>query len=98
LKDKNSGFKPASHQTRSCYDCDHEEPPIISHKVIRNLGENFCKVESSKLSMASLSSSKTTQKAISKPTKSAQIKVGKSKDAKKPPNEDKNGSKKSQKK
>lgn len=53
----NKGFKGSGCKDKNCIGCS-VKPPFLSQSVIRNLGETFCKIESSKLSVAALNKKK----------------------------------------
>jgi hypothetical protein len=68
IKAYNIGSKPVRCGRKNClgYDLD---PPPLSSKVIRKLGEKFCKVAPEELSDVALKASKTSKKAIKPPKK-----------------------------
>jgi hypothetical protein len=65
IKAANTGFKAAGCGKKSCLGCELD-PPSLSNKIIKNLGEEFCKMDPKDLSDATLKASHTTKKAVSK--------------------------------
>lgn len=53
VKGKTKGYKSESCKDKNCIACS-AHPPTISSKVIRNLGENFCKIPVQELDDAAL--------------------------------------------
>nr|TKW35949.1 hypothetical protein SEVIR_2G409100v2 [Setaria viridis] len=49
----NNGFKASGCKDRNCIGCS-VKPPLLTQSVIRNLGESFCNIDSSKLSVVAL--------------------------------------------
>jgi hypothetical protein len=70
LREKARGFKNCSRATRKCSCCARISPPSISHKIIKKLGEEFCKVAPMSLDLGSLNGSKTTSNIIQRPSAS----------------------------
>jgi hypothetical protein len=60
LQEKARGFK----DWKKCSCCARVSPPSISHKIIKKLGAEFCKVDPSSLNLDSLNSSETTSNTI----------------------------------
>jgi hypothetical protein len=71
LREKARGFKNCSRIVKKCSCCAHVSPPSISHKIIKKLGAEFCKVDPSKLNPDALYSSRTTSNAIQRPSVSS---------------------------
>ncbi|KAL6641569.1 hypothetical protein ACP70R_019750 [Stipagrostis hirtigluma subsp. patula] len=83
ISNLSKGFKKSSCSDKNCVACSID-PPTLSSKTIRNLGEEFCKVTPGVITDASLSVKKKVKKAaVSK------VKAGKGNHTKKDdPNED----------
>jgi hypothetical protein len=71
LKSQNTGFKPAGCGRKNCLGCDMD-PPSLSTKVIRNLGEHFCKVAPELMSDEALKATKAKKRVI-KPNSKAHV-------------------------
>jgi hypothetical protein len=71
LREKARGFKNCSRIGKKCSCCARVSPPSISHKIIKKLGAEFCKVDPSKLNLDALNSSRTTSNAIQRPSVSS---------------------------
>jgi hypothetical protein len=71
LRVKARGFKNCSRIGKKCSCCARVSPPSISHKIIKKLGDEFCKVDPSKLNLDARNSSKTTSNAIQRPSASS---------------------------
>jgi hypothetical protein len=78
IKTINSSFVLNGCGKKRCLGCDLD-PPTLSVKVVKNLGEKFCMVSPEKLADSSLKSSKTKKKAVMKLAKSSDGKTGISK-------------------
>ena len=63
LKHGNNGFKPTDCSSKRCATCN---PPILSTKVIRNLGVQFCSMDPEELSNEKLSQGGTRQESVAK--------------------------------
>jgi hypothetical protein len=63
IKAYNTGFKPAGRGRKNYLGCD-QDPPSLSTKVIRNLGESFCKLSPEYLTDDTLKKRKTTKKPL----------------------------------
>lgn len=60
---KNKGFRSATCLDKHCLGCS-AEPPLFSHKIIRNLGESFCKVSTGILSEDSINRKRKNKQPI----------------------------------
>jgi hypothetical protein len=56
---------------KKCSCCARVSPPSVSQKIIKKLGDEFCKVDPSKLNLDARNSSKTTSNAIQRPSASS---------------------------
>jgi hypothetical protein len=65
IKAYNIGFKCTGCGRTSCFGCELDPPPMFS-KVIRNLGERFCKMDPKDLAELILRESHTKKKAVMK--------------------------------
>jgi hypothetical protein len=63
IKAYNSRFKPSGCGKKNYLGCDMD-PPSLSTKVIRNLGEKFCKVALENLTESALCAPKTSNRVI----------------------------------
>lgn len=81
LKMVNRGFKSSACKDRNCHGC-WADPPTISSKVIRSLGETFYGINPEDLFPSKLNAKPTKKKTVSK--KKAPSKSGKKTTGKKP--------------
>jgi hypothetical protein len=65
IKAYNTGFKSSRCGRKNCMGCELD-PPTLSSKIIKNLGEKICKMDPIELSDAKLITSHTSNRAISK--------------------------------
>jgi hypothetical protein len=72
LREKAKGFKPCFGRKNNCSCCaGPPSPPSLSHRTIKELGVDFCKVDPQKLSLNSLSNSRSSSVAIQRPRSSS---------------------------
>jgi hypothetical protein len=72
LREKAKGFKPCFGSKNNCSCCaESPAPPSLSHRTIKELGVDFCKVDPQKLSLNSLSASRSSSVAIQRPRSSS---------------------------
>jgi hypothetical protein len=71
LREEARGFKNCSRTGKKCSCCARISPPSISHKIIKKIGEEFCKVAPTSLNFDSLNSFKTTSNIIQRPSASS---------------------------
>jgi hypothetical protein len=65
LREKVKGFKPCFGSKNNCSCCaGSPSPPSLSHRTIKELGVDFYKVDPQKLSLNSLSNSRSSSVAI----------------------------------
>jgi hypothetical protein len=74
IKSYNSGFKPSGCGKKNYLGCDRD-PPSLSTRVIRNLGENFFKVAPESLTDSALNAPKTKNMVIGPRSKKQEEKV-----------------------
>jgi len=65
FKNKNNGFKSSTCTDRRCISCS-PSPPILSTKLIQNLGVQFCKMDAEDLTEEALTRKKRRTAAIGK--------------------------------
>jgi hypothetical protein len=72
LREKAKGFKPCFGRKNNCSCCaGSPSPPSLSHRTIKELGVDSCKVDPQKLSLNSLSNSRSSSVAIQRPRSSS---------------------------
>jgi hypothetical protein len=75
LREKARGFKSYSGIRKNCLCCARPSPPSISHKIIKKLGAEFCKVDPSKLCPDALNSYRSSSSTIQRPHSSSSSRV-----------------------
>jgi hypothetical protein len=65
IKSFNTNFKAKGCGRNNCFGCELD-PPSLSAKVIKNLGEKFYKMDPKDLTEANLKQSQTLKKAVMK--------------------------------
>ena len=78
IKLQDKGFKHSSCSQKNCLACS-ADPPILLKKVIRNLGESFCKMDVKDLSNENLSRKKKSKVVVGAGTSSVGAKSKKDK-------------------